>query len=101
MTGDRNDRDDRQDSHDGAPTLVPGEPRSFGGGRYIVRKRLGAGNFATVYLAYDERLDVPVAVKLLSDRWSWEPEVRGRFVQEARLLRSLNDARPTTVAHIW
>jgi|CXWL01.1.fsa_nt_gi hypothetical protein len=100
MTGDRNDRDDRQDSHDGAPTLVPGEPRSFGGGRYIVRKRLGAGNFATVYLAYDERLDVPVAVKLLSDRWSWEPEVRGRFVQEARLLRSLNDARVVQIRDI-
>ncbi len=80
--------------------LSPGEPRSFGGGRYVVQRRLGAGNFATVYLAHDERLAVPVAVKLLSDRWSWEPEVRSRFVQEARLLRSLNDARVVQIRDI-
>ncbi len=66
----------------------------------MVRRRLGAGNFATVYLAHDERLDVPVAVKLLSDRWSWEPEVRGRFVQEARLLRSINDAAVVQIRDI-
>jgi len=82
------------------PPLAPGEPRSFGNGRYVVQRRLGAGNFATVYLAHDERLAVPVAVKLLSDRWSWEPEVRGRFVQEARLLRSLNDARVVQIRDI-
>jgi len=82
------------------PGLAPGEPRSFGNGRYVVQRRLGAGNFATVYLAHDERLAVPVAVKLLSDRWSWEPEVRGRFVQEARLLRSLNDQRVVQIRDI-
>ena len=93
--------DRRDDGRDGGPGgLAPGEPRSFGNGRYVVRRRLGAGNFATVYEAYDERLDVPVAVKLLSDRWSWEPEVRGRFVQEARLLRSLNDPRVVQIRDI-
>jgi len=66
----------------------------------VVQRRLGAGNFATVYLAHDDRLAVPVAVKLLSDRWSWEPEVRGRFVQEARLLRSLNDQRVVQIRDI-
>lgn len=81
-------------------SLNPGEPRSFGNGRYVVQRRLGAGNFATVYLAHDDRLAVPVAVKLLSDRWSWEPEVRGRFVQEARLLRSMNDARVVQIRDI-
>lgn len=35
------------------PPLAPGEPRSFGNGRYVVQRRLGAGNFATVYLAFD------------------------------------------------
>lgn len=76
------------------------EPRSFGNGRYVVQQRLGAGNFATVYLAFDERLEVPVAVKLLADHWSWEPEVRGRFVQEARLLRSLNDPHVVQIRDI-
>ena len=85
---------------DGAAALLPGEPRSFASGRYAVRRRLGAGNFATVYLAYDERLDVFVAVKLLSDRWSWEPEVRGRFVQEARILRSLNSPHVVQIRDI-
>jgi len=80
--------------------LGPGEPRSFGNGRYVVQRRLGAGNFATVYQAFDERLDVSVAVKLLSDRWSWEPEVRGRFVQEARILRSLNDRHVVQIRDI-
>jgi len=82
------------------PPLSPGEPRSFGSGRFTVQRRLGAGNFATVYLAHDERLDVPVAVKLLSDRWSWDAEVRGRFVQEARLLRSINDPRVVQIRDI-
>ena len=82
------------------PPLSPGEARSFGSGRYVVQRRLGAGNFATVYLAHDERLDVPVALKLLSDRWSWDAEVRGRFVQEARLLRSINDPRVVQIRDI-
>lgn len=82
------------------PPLSPGEARSFGNGRYVVQRRLGAGNFATVYLAHDERLDVPVALKLLSDRWSWDAEVRGRFVQEARLLRSINDPRVVQIRDI-
>ena len=78
----------------------PSEPRSFGNGRYVVQQRLGAGNFATVYLAFDERLDVPVAVKLLADHWSWDPEIRGRFVNEARMLRSINDPRVVQIRDI-
>ena len=76
------------------------DPTSFGDGRYPVQRRLGAGNFATVYLAFDERLDVPVAVKLLADHWSWDPEVRGRFVDEARMLRSINDPRVVQIRDI-
>ena len=92
--------DEPEDTDDASDQLGPGEPRSFGNGRYLVQRRLGAGNFATVYQAFDERLDVPVAVKLLSDRWSWEPEVRGRFVQEARILRSLNDRHVVQIRDI-
>ena len=66
-----------------------------------MQRRLGAGNFATVYLAYDERLDgAGGGEAAVSDRWSWEPEVRGRFVQEARLLRSLNDPRVVQIRDI-
>ncbi len=56
-------------------------------GRYRIRRRLGAGAFATVHAAVDEVLDTQVAVKVLDREWSADPEVRERFVQEARLLR--------------
>jgi serine/threonine protein kinase len=85
-------------ANEGAPSS--GEPRAFANGRYRVSRRLGAGNFATVFLAHDERLDVPVAIKLLADRWSWDPETRVRFVQEARLLRSINDSHVVQIRDI-
>lgn len=56
-------------------------------GRYRMRRRLGSGAFATVHAAVDEVLDTPVAIKMLHREWSGDPEVRERFVQEARLLR--------------
>lgn len=63
-------------------------------GRYRVRKRLGAGGMATVFLAEDERLGRPVAIKRL------HTDAPGaslrRFKQEARLGAALN--HPNLVA---
>lgn len=56
-------------------------------GRYAVRRRIGAGGFATVWLAYDEQLDAPVAVKVLADNWTEDHQVRRRFTEEGRYLR--------------
>ena len=56
-------------------------------GRYAVRRRLGSGGFATVWLAYDEQLDAEVAVKVLSDNWVDDDAVRDRFLEEGRFLR--------------
>jgi hypothetical protein len=54
-----------------------------------VRRRIGAGGFATVWLAYDEELDSLVAVKVLADNWSEDQHVRRRFVEEGRFLRKV------------
>src|SRR4051812_18736208 len=58
-------------------------------GRYAVRRRIGAGAFATVWLAYDEQLDSPVAVKVLAENWSEDLAVRQRFLEEGRFLRKV------------
>ncbi len=54
-----------------------------------MRRRIGAGGFATVWLAYDEELDSLVAVKVLADNWSVDLHVRQRFVEEGRFLRKV------------
>ncbi|MEU4289876.1 protein kinase [Kribbella sp. NPDC026596] len=56
-------------------------------GRYAVRRRLGSGGFATVWLAHDEQLDAEVAIKVLADNWAHDDAVRGRFLEEGRFLR--------------
>jgi serine/threonine protein kinase len=56
-------------------------------GRYVVRRRLGAGGFATVWLARDEQLDADVAIKVLADNWGHDDSVRQRFLEEGRFLR--------------
>ncbi|MFE9252023.1 protein kinase [Streptomyces sp. NPDC007088] len=56
-------------------------------GRYRVLRRLGSGAFAVVWLAHDDRLDAPVAVKVLADNWAYRMDIRERFLSEARLLR--------------
>lgn len=60
-------------------------------GRYRVERRIGAGAFSTVWLAHDDALDIPVAIKLLSDNWVEHADVRSRFLDEARLLRRMTD----------
>lgn len=58
-------------------------------GRYAVRRRIGSGGFATVWLAYDEQLDSPVAVKVLAENWTEDQHVRQRFLEEGRFLRKV------------
>ncbi|MFN8078134.1 MAG: serine/threonine-protein kinase [Kineosporiaceae bacterium] len=59
-------------------------------GRFRLERRLGAGGFATVWLARDDELDSLVAVKVLADNWAGEADIRRRFVDEARLLRRVD-----------
>jgi hypothetical protein len=66
-------------------------------GRYVVHRRIGSGAFATVWLAYDEQLDSPVAIKVLADNWAWDELIRRRFVEEGRYLRRVESPHVVTV----
>jgi serine/threonine protein kinase len=53
-------------------------------GRYRLESKLGSGGMSTVYLAVDETLDRPVAIKLLHAEISDQPDQLERFRREAR-----------------
>ncbi|MGW5372656.1 serine/threonine-protein kinase, partial [Streptomyces sp. NPDC004011] len=69
-------------------------------GRYRLQRRLGTGAFATVWLARDDELDAPVAVKVLAENWAHRLDVRERFLSEARLLRRAGSSRVVQVYDI-
>jgi eukaryotic-like serine/threonine-protein kinase len=58
--------------------------------RYRLERLLGRGGMASVWLAEDEVLDRPVAIKLLSDTIASDPEFLARFRREARVAASLS-----------
>jgi tRNA A-37 threonylcarbamoyl transferase component Bud32 len=66
-------------------------------GRYRVDAVLGTGAFATVYRAVDERLDDTVAVKVLAENHSLDPDLRERFLTEGRVLRRIASPNVVTV----
>jgi len=59
-------------------------------GPYEVVAPLGAGGMGEVYRARDTRLSRDVAVKVLPDHLSSNPEIRARFEREAKAISSLN-----------
>jgi serine/threonine protein kinase len=67
------------------------------GGRYRLAEPLGHGGMATVYLARDEELDRPVAVKLLAENLADDAALRKRFLREARLAARLSHPNVVSV----
>ncbi len=59
-------------------------------GPYEVLALLGEGGMGQVYRARDTRLKRDVAIKVLPDAWSNDPERLARFQREAELLATLN-----------
>ncbi len=53
------------------------------GGRYRIESRLGSGGMSTVHLAFDERLERYVALKLLAEHLASDPAFVSRFQREA------------------
>src|SRR4026209_2322279 len=59
-------------------------------GPYEILAAIGAGGRGEVYRAQDSRLGRDVAIKVLPEHLSTQPEIRARFEREARTVSSLN-----------
>jgi len=59
-------------------------------GRYSIVRELGRGGMGVVYLAHEVHLDRLVAIKLLPPEKAERPQLRERFVREARLAARLS-----------
>ncbi len=59
-------------------------------GRYVIRRRLGSGGMADVYLAEDQELGRQVALKMLNERHAADEQFVERFRREAQNAAGLN-----------
>jgi serine/threonine protein kinase len=63
-------------------------PRSIGG--FEILGSLGQGGMGIVYCARDTTLQRELAIKVQSGDWAHHPEVKQRFLREARILARIN-----------
>ena len=66
-------------------------------GRYELQGMLGQGGMATVWRAYDNRLEVHRAIKVLLPQYAVRDKLRQRFHSEARTMAKLHHPNITTV----
>lgn len=69
-------------------------------GPYEIQSPLGAGGMGEVYRARDTRLGRDVAIKVLPDHLSADPEFKQRMEREARAISSLNHPNICTLHDI-
>jgi hypothetical protein len=67
------------------------------GGRYEIEELVGTGGMSSVYRARDAVLERPVALKVLHEHFSTDPEYVERFRREARAIARLNHPNIVTV----
>jgi serine/threonine protein kinase len=66
-------------------------------GRYELKRVLGTGGMASVWLAADTRLQREVAIKLLSDVLALDADYVARFRREARIAASITHPHLVTI----
>lgn len=69
-------------------------------GKYRITARLGQGGMGIVYAAVDTLLRRPVALKLLPDTLSDDPDALRRFLQEAQAAARLNHPHVVSIYEI-
>jgi serine/threonine-protein kinase len=74
------------------PPMMPRAETPAGGviAGYEIVRLLGRGGMGDVYLAFDPRLERPVALKLLAPRLAEDEGFRARLLRESRLAASLD-----------
>ena len=80
--------EDAQQPCAGSGDSMPGDPTKIG--RYRIIRRLGQGGFGRVYLAHDDDLDRPVAIKVPNPERITAPEDVEAYLNEARILARLD-----------
>jgi serine/threonine-protein kinase len=58
---------------------------------YRLERQIGTGGMAVVYLARDERLGRPVALKVMTPAMAADDRFRQRFIQESRAAATVDD----------
>src|SRR3984893_17471462 len=69
--------------------MIPGSANAVVG-QYVLEKPLGAGGLGEVWLARNQRVGTPAAVKFLNRQYGGNAAVEQRFLEEARRQGSLN-----------
>jgi serine/threonine protein kinase len=71
------------------------------GDRFVVREQLGAGGFATVWRATDQKTGAAVAIKVLHAQHVHVAERRERFFRGARIMAQLDHPNIVKIIEPW